>query len=757
MVKRAAKRKKTSPTDSTTTNKNSDSDFEDQPPTKRITRSQLKQVSSDSSPQLSNPIKSSKTKATPKGEDIDQPKPVTKKQKNTAIIEPEEPKESSLSASETFEDLPSQLSDRECDESDSDSEGEGIDWENVELPDGYLQERLSQGRVYNDVEVVFEAPHPMHRKNAWELAYERMLREWIHNSHVLTLIAHYTIRNRWCASPEVQSVCLSIVPNDVQKQCYQMTSSNNDFENGVKSLYQWWNKYFKLSGDGLVTRSYEEISFLENIDILNPKKDAKSIEEILKGRGIDDGETIKNCEDFVNHLLTKTGTRDTSAELFVAVLRALGYDARLVCSLQPVPYRMPARRPDIKKMSSTEKANQKEDELEATKESSQNNIKFPYRMSRPKTTSSQYHNNKLHKAKHPTVWAEVYNPHRAQWVSIDPIRGFYDNPRAMEPLLNDKKNVMSYVLAFYADGDGCVDVTRRYSSRITKAYKLRERELTKREKQGGFIPWSSILLRCIKRHRYGEREIREEKELEEIQEKDPMPTSIQGFHNHPHYALERHLKKMEILYPKEPVIGYIKGEPIYPRDCVKEIHTPETWMKLGRIIKKGEHPVKRINARAATIEKRRAIEHAKQDGNEVLADCYGEWQTIPYVPQPGHVPRNSYGNIDLFTPEMLPEGASHIPIQGIGKIAKKLGIDYADAVIDFEFAKGRSIPVIKGIVVPEESEEFLLEAWQEHHYNEATKELEKRRKEVYGNWRKLIKSVLIQARLEEDYGEKHSP
>jgi hypothetical protein len=32
---------------------------------------------------------------------------------------------------------------------------------------------------------------------------------------------------------------------------------------------------------------------------------------------------------------------------------------------------------------------------------------------------------------------------------------------------------------------------------------------------------------------------------------------------------------------------------------------------------------------------------------------------------------------------MCPIGATHIPIQGIAKIAKKLGVDFAEAVVMF--------------------------------------------------------------------------
>lgn len=50
--------------------------------------------------------------------------------------------------------------------------------------------------------------------------------------------------------------------------------------------------------------------------------------------------------------------RDTSAELFVAILRALGFETRLVASLQPIPYRIPAKRPESDKSSAASKGNE---------------------------------------------------------------------------------------------------------------------------------------------------------------------------------------------------------------------------------------------------------------------------------------------------------------------------------------------------------------------------------------------------------------
>lgn len=51
----------------------------------------------------------------------------------------------------------------------------------------------------------------------------------------------------------------------------------------------------------------------------------------------------------------------------------------------------------------------------------------------------------------------------------------------------------------------------------------------------------------------------------------------------------------------------------------------------------------------------------------------------------GEIPRNKYGNIDIYTQSMIPAGAVHLPLRGSARVAKKLKISYADAVIGFEF------------------------------------------------------------------------
>ncbi|KAI8380147.1 hypothetical protein BD560DRAFT_453258 [Blakeslea trispora] len=633
-------------------------------------------------------------------------------------------------------------------EQESSSEGEDeVDWETVALPprfnemgssEQYLPEENTP--VYGDVEIVMEAPRPVLKESNWEKAYQRHLREWMHHSHVVLLTAHYKWRNYWCLHPEMMSVCLSIVP-DHAKRLLNKDNTETTLKTSIKWLIGWWTEYFKLTGPGLLTVPYHEA--VRNDLTLRQWIDQKESDE--------SSDYVENLEAWMNLLSVRSGTRDTSAELFVAILRACGYDARLVCSLQPLPYKIPPASKKIQEDVNTQASYSNEVEENTAKT---NKALFPFRP-RARAYVSPDKELKSPKAKPPCVWAEVWCEETKRWICVDPIRNYIDRPGFMEPAALNRSNSMSFVLAFSADNRNVTDVTRRYTSNLEKAIRLREPPLTKREKEGGMKLWSDIFLSTLVK-KQDKRDMLEMESLDDLETREVMPTSINAFKNHAVYALERHLKKFEVLYPREPVLGSVRGEKVYPRSCVKTVSTADAYRKMGKEIKPGEQPVKMVKANAVTIEKRRLKEQAKQDGHELLVPCYGEWQTQYYSPPPlvnGKLVKNAYGTIDLFTPTMLPQGAAHIPIKGIAKVAKKLKIDYAEAVVDFEFMKMRAVPITDGIVVAEENKSIILEAWDEYEQEEANKAIAKQEKEVYKRWRKLIKSLLIKAHVDKTYGK----
>ncbi|KIN00420.1 hypothetical protein OIDMADRAFT_104333 [Oidiodendron maius Zn] len=251
----------------------------------------------------------------------------------------------------------------------------------------------------------------------------------------------------------------------------------------------------------------------------------------------------------------------------------------------------------------------------------------------------------------------------------------------------------------------------------------------------------------------------ERKEVEEGKE------TLQYFKTSQDYVLERHLKREEAILPmaKHVKMFTVKGkgntsveEKVFLRKDVVNCKTIETWHKEGRVPIEGEEPLKRVPYRAATINRRRELADAEQaTGEKVLQGLYSWDQTEWIIPPPirnGIIPKNNFGNIDLYVDSMLPKGAVHIPRRGTVKICKKLGIDYAEAVTGFEFGYRMAVPVITGVVVAEEYLDAVMEEWEKDEAERVRKEDEKRQKAAIGMWRKMLMGLRIVERVREEYG-----
>ncbi|GBB95783.1 hypothetical protein RclHR1_02610020 [Rhizophagus clarus] len=586
------------------------------------------------------------------------------------------------------------------------------------------------------------------------------------------------IRNKWCNDEMTQATALSLIEYDLQalfdKALAKVDVKHANILNiALQDLCKWWKNYFVVTRPGIRNRAYHEF------------------EENSGGKIAEDDESFFDCLTSINafrrSISIGEGSRDSSAQLFVAALRSLGIPARLVCSLQAVSFKI------ARKNEATSR--KKENVLGSTNEEAQRTLGLgKYKLSakrkngnssKPKRgqgdddddynpLSKQSSTDRLGKSRNvlknspkrnnsnglqesntpPIFWCEVYFAAYKKWFCVDPIRALVNSPQAMEPAPNDTDNVMAYVVAFEQDGY-IKDVTRRYTSQ----WGARTRKLRVPATKDGYDWWHETLsyfARPYERKQDNE----EDEHLHKLEVSERMPTSIGAFHNHPLYALERHLKKFEIIHPKQPIIGNIRGEPIYPRKNVKQLHTAETWLREGRQVKIGEQPIKHVKSRIYTLAKRRAANMASlYDEEPPESGLYGEWQTEEYIPEPiidGKVPKNSYGNVNMFKENMCPIGGVHIPINGIGKIAKKFGIDYGDAVVGFDFQARRCVPVIHGIVVAKEHETMLLEAWHEYASHVEAMNNEKREREVLTRWRKLIIGVQIRMRLYNDYVKEDS-
>ncbi|KAF9103017.1 hypothetical protein BGX27_010777 [Mortierella sp. AM989] len=606
------------------------------------------------------------------------------------------------------------------------------------------EEELSGPWQYNAVEIVFDRPLneiKKKSKNKGVTKEERMIRVLIHQTHLLCLIANGLRRNRWISHAKLCSLALSLVPGHIAESVQAQHENPSREINALQVLALWWRDSFVVTGPGIQHQEYMDL-------------DVVGAEAVFP---TEIGECIKQRKKLQRKLLNRNGSTDVCSQLFTAICRSLGLKARLVESLQACSFKISLAKEELASSVKNEVGSS------SSKLASRKGKKKEVELDENDTTRGSK--------------VVLHTPHRLT--------------KKPASLPHNHKSAENYV----------TDVTRRYTSAwTTTTKKLRVQPAG----SNGFDWWTQTMSGLMNPHRTIEEDL-EEEELLKAEVSERMPTKLGDFNNHPLYALERHLKKFEVLHPRIPILGHIRGEAVFPRSCVKQVRSKENWLKRGRVIKGDEvKPIKWVKSHAATIFQMRlrqqialsgerrvgnskgATRTLKQrsivdddnddddideiyrnegsepaEGAEEIAEgdktpLFGEWQTEAYQPPwviDGKVPRNQYGRQDVFTPDMVPIGGTHLKGRGIGKVARLLGVDYVEAVTGFEFQSRKSVPVVQGVIVPTEQAELVLDAYYEIEHQRNQEAHKKKRTEALKRWRKLIKGVLIRARLIEEYGD----
>ena len=104
------------------------------------------------------------------------------------------------------------------------------------------------------------------------------------------------------------------------------------------------------------------------------------------------------------------------------------------------------------------------------------------------------------------------------------------------------------------------------------------------------------------------------------------------------------------------------------------------------------------------------IRKQNKDKDYKGSPLFGEWQVDHYEPPiatNGKVPRNDFGNVDLYQECMLPIGTTWINFDGLdmgvfSRVCRKQQIDTAKAVVGFDGKKG--YPITEGYVICKEFE-----------------------------------------------------
>ncbi|KAJ3093812.1 hypothetical protein HK100_006404 [Physocladia obscura] len=541
---------------------------------------------------------------------------------------------------------------------------------------------------------------------------QRQIRITQHRAHLLCLVAAARIRAKWIMCQEIYAIALSFVT--------QTSSVSTDTPSILQCLYS---------------------RFVENYSPENVDQTA-----------------AWSCDLLVANAASPSLPPNQRAIIFTALCHAANLRSRLVASLHPTPlsFAKKALNPRYNKVVFDD-AN---DSIFSPDDSA-----LP---TNPQETDAI------------RLWTQVADSVTNEWINVCPNRGVVPY-EVFEPAVtaSDQEQLV-YVIALSVENGNddenflppFRDVTKSFSTRwASRIAKLRPKDENEENSEivsgwwqmvvwlgSASIPsnfdFSSDALGKMAA------DIKEDLKIKKSLENEVMPSRFDGFKGNAIYALERHLTQSEVIYPtgQKYVIGNFKGEPVYPRSHVKDVLSAVTWRKQGRKISEGESPAKQVKARGTgNIKKKREIEIDRiNNDSEVseMTDLFGEWQTEAIMPEDlknGKIPKNRFGNFEIFHSNMKPSWGVHVRTPGAAAVAKKLGIDYAPVMIGFEHHGGRATPTLDGIIIRKEDREILTDAVTADTEYFNSKANQKKSRQAILNWKKLVEKAVVMSNLKEKY------
>ncbi|QIW99989.1 hypothetical protein AMS68_005507 [Peltaster fructicola] len=783
---------------------------------------------------------------------------------------------SSEADSDDFEDVPATKR--------KDEDDEEMDWEDAIQEDTSLQEDTTQDVEIGDISVSLREDgsyvEPLVSAATGKKGpskRERHIRVLTHTLHVQTLVWHNTVRNSWLNDSEVQKSLVDALTPGMTSEITRWKRSmgmlsrqelekekaaaarkaksqskkgrakkelkgrdwsysaehtevgNVDMSQGdplyrlLKVLMGYWRQRFTILAPGLRKKGYMPL---------------RRLREELKGWEKEPeaeyhGERISNLKAFRQLAKSCEGSRDVGNQLFVALLRGIGLDVRMVASLQPAGFgwskleeahakstkvddvnSKPVKQlppPKLREILTPVQSKKVPKPEKSTRTSLRGDKSQPIKLddsgsdlsSPPSDIEDQDEeisvidvapiSKKKPTKKHdrdlafPVYWAEVLSPATNRYIPVDPIvlrtiGSTAELVATFEPRgtkADRGKQVICYTIAFNADGTA-KDVTIRYLKRHqlpgkTKGIRMPVERVPIHNRKGKVkkyeeYEWFSELMlyyRKPEKKRTIADDLEESTDLKPFkpstEEKVLDKESIAWYKASAEFVLEEHLRREEAFLPgSEPVKTFtagkgdkIKEHLVFKREDVVNCKTVESWHKEGRGLLPGQQPLKYVPIRAVTLQRKREIEDAERETGEKLKQgLYSEAQTDWIIPPPivnGVIPRNAFGNMDVYVPTMVPAGAVHLPMKGTAKICRRLEIDHAEACTGFEFGNKRAVPVITGVVVAKENATLVRNAWKVEQAEQRRKEDVKRTATSLHWWRKMLMGMRIIDRMRAEY------
>ena len=365
----------------------------------------------------------------------------------------------------------------------------------------------------------------------------------------------------------------------------------------MKTLAAWWKQRFRITAPGLRKWGYMS---LERLDRLTKAQKAEPHDPEQFGEKIEGLEGLRHCARNCQ------GSRDVGAQLFTALLRGLGLEARMVANLPCLGFGWtkleeaePEKTDSTQTKSTPDKQAKSATKKEPNKKTTQNKkparkakvkpeavsdsdgLELEYKDSDDESVEMEITPRKSATKKYdadmdfPHYWTEVLSPVTNKFLPVDAIVKNVvgtnrDSIESLEPRgakADKARQIMAYIIGYSQDGTA-KDVTVRYLKRNTLPGRTKGVRMTPvkvpvynrhgKIKRYDQFDWFKTAISGYRRgsKKYPITEIDEAEEMTDLTPAKPEKKEVkegqetlQYYKQSKEFVLERHLKREEALNP----------------------------------------------------------------------------------------------------------------------------------------------------------------------------------------------------------------
>lgn len=633
------------------------------------------------------------------------------------------------------EDTKRQKVESEDDFSDFDLSESDLEWEDI-LPE--VTDKEDRPENFS-----IQLNDDTHKKDRIRRIIENKNRKLsIHNLGLLSYMLHAHLRNKLINDKHVQKTLKKLLPEDLIKRVKKLKKSiakeakDSDVQliYIVKYLIKWFRLNFKITCNGL-----RVLGFVPNDNY--------------------DEYFMKNTPEFTNlklfiSLVKKFNhNRDFGAQIFTGLLRALGLEARMVFSVPVLQAKSKKYQPKLDK-----------EKLERNKDF---DLLYPY------------------------FWTELINPINPRELLVIETCTFHDKDKRLLRVPRFSHSLKSYVPLFYPVQDQFNDMTMTYvmsldnnnhildvSSRYMKniCYRFFHKIDLRMESGKSLLLYLSIIRILNRGIEQDEEWVNKKldyvnKELDCLRwlgtHNFEVPQTKSAISRNPNFTTPDTLRYDEVLNGDKPLtkvtISGIKT-PVFFKSSVIVGKSEQQWKFLGRSVKPeliGSFIKTTRSLLPRTIYRRRLYELNINNNQPELntVKLYSFAQTCTYIKlqvHQGQLPKNKYGNIEIYRDSMVPDGCTWLKLSGIESILSEksnTSIKFVPVVTGFKFNKlGYAIPDKTGVIVLSGDVDRAKKFWLDAKIRQQKLQRKLKEEVALHNWYQLIKRLKIKKRLIKDYG-----